>query len=114
MAAPSSAGVTSRVLLSSSHPPGPAHEAKKKNMSTLTPLFVQSGPLDDVLSAVASATDYQLKQTDNYNQTLLHGACARVDGLPIVFLLLKRGLDGNVRDAWSQTPLQVAKGYFVC
>ncbi len=82
-------------------------------MSKLTPSFVQSAPLSDILSAVASATDAQLKQTDRYNQTLLHGACARVDGLPIVSLLLKRGFFRNVKDGWGQTPLQVATGYLV-
>jgi hypothetical protein len=55
--------------------------------------------MHDVLSKIRSATQEELDYRDESNNSLLHFAAATSDGLPIVKLLLSKGLDPTVENS---------------
>jgi ankyrin repeat protein len=69
---------------------------------------IRDAPIDSAIAFILSQKDINI--TDIYGRTMLHCACYRKDGLPLVELLLYLGIDREKKTKKGYTALGFAKG----
>ena len=71
--------------------------------------FIQHRALYDVMQEIESTPKEALQRLDEMGAGLLHYAAKLKDGLPIIKLLLRKGLDPSVKDDLGNRPINYAK-----
>ncbi len=67
---------------------------------------IQIAPLDEAIEFIINQKDMNICNEEGY--TMLHCSCTRIDGLPLVELLLYLGIDKERKDNYHRTASNVA------
>lgn len=81
--------------------------------SVLNRSFITHRTMRDVLTTIKKAAPDELRFRDEKNNSLLHFAAGMSDGLPIVKLLLDKGLDASHTNHLGLKPAHYAKHHSV-
>jgi len=71
--------------------------------------FIVHRTMRDVMDTIKKAAPEELAYRDEHNRSLLHCAAATFDGLPVVELLIEKGLDPDLVDNKGKKPAHYAK-----